>query len=61
MELLGFDKLLHFVVSYLIALVDPALAVLAGVGKEVYDALGGGMADVYDLVADGLGILAAIG
>lgn len=60
MELLGPDKVLHFIVSYLIALVDPALAVLAGVGKEVYDALGGGMADVCDLVADALGILAAL-
>ena len=60
MDILGFDKVLHFVFSYLIALVDPGLAVLAGVGKEVYDALGGGMADVYDLIADGLGILAAL-
>lgn len=60
MNILGPDKLLHFLVSYLIALVEPALAIVAGVGKEIYDALGGGMADVYDLVADGLGILAAL-
>lgn len=60
MNIVGSDKILHFVISYLIALVDPALAVLAGVGKEVYDFFGGGMADVYDLVADGLGILLAL-
>lgn len=60
MNILGFDKVLHFVFSYAIALIDPGLAVLAGVGKEVYDALGGGMADVYDLIADALGILAAL-
>lgn len=60
MGLVGSDKILHFVISYLIALVDPALAVLAGVGKEVYDYFGGGVADIYDLVADGLGILLAL-
>tara|TARA_R110001592_G_scaffold79556_5_gene237686 strand:- start:388 stop:570 length:183 start_codon:yes stop_codon:yes gene_type:complete len=60
MDIFGPDKVLHFVVSFIIALFDPALAVLAGIGKEVYDALGGGVADVYDLVADGLGILAAL-
>lgn len=60
MPVFGADKVLHFLVSYVLALFDPAIAVLAGVGKEVYDALGGGMADVYDLVADALGILAAL-
>ena len=60
MNIVGPDKILHFVISYLIALVDPALAVLAGVGKEIYDFFGGGTADVYDLVADGLGILLAL-
>ena len=60
MNILGFDKVLHFVASYLIALIDPGLAVLAGIGKEVLDALGGGMADVFDLAADALGILAAL-
>jgi hypothetical protein len=60
MNILGVDKFLHFLVSYLIALFDPALAVVAGIGKEVYDAFGGGMADVFDLAADALGILAAL-
>ncbi len=60
MDIVGSDKILHFVISYLIALFDPALAVLAGVGKEVYDFFGGGTADIYDLVADGLGILLAL-
>ena len=60
MEIFGFDKVLHFLVSFFIALFDPALAVLAGVGKEVYDGLGGGTADVFDLVADALGIVTAL-
>ena len=60
MNILGFDKVLHFAISYLIALVDPTLAALAGIGKEVYDALGGGVADVYDLLADALGIFTAL-
>jgi hypothetical protein len=60
MNILGFDKVLHFVFSYLIALIDPGLAALAGIGKEVYDSLGGGVADVYDLMADALGIFAAL-
>lgn len=56
----GFDKILHIVVSYLLARVDPALAVAAGLGKEIYDFFGGGVADAMDLVADGLGILLAL-
>lgn len=56
----GFDTLLHFLVSYLIATVDPVLAIMAGLGKEIYDFFGGGVADVIDLAADALGILAAL-
>ena len=54
------DKFAHFILSYLIALIDPALAVLAGLGKELHDLLGGGTADLLDLVADALGIAAAL-
>ncbi len=60
LEIPGMDKLLHFSISLVIALVEPALAVVAGVGKEVWDALQGGFADPLDLVADGLGILVAL-
>jgi hypothetical protein len=54
------DKLLHAFFSFLLASVDPALAILAGLLKEVYDFFGGGVADVLDLVADAVGILAAL-
>ena len=54
------DKILHFVISFFLALIDPVIAVVAGLGKELWDALTGGMADLGDLVADGLGILLAI-
>lgn len=54
------DKLYHFLVSFILALYDPALAVLAAVGKELLDVLGGGLADLGDLVADALGILFAL-
>lgn len=53
------DKFWHFWISFAIAYFKPGLAVLAGVGKEVYDAFSGGMADAWDLAADGLGIFAA--
>lgn len=60
MEIIGLDKILHIAVSYLLALVDPALAVAAGLGKEIFDLFGGGVADVLDLVADAVGILLAL-
>ena len=59
-EIAGFDKLLHFLVSYAIALSNPLLAFAGGIAKEVYDALGGGTADVLDFAADLAGILAAL-
>jgi hypothetical protein len=58
-DLSGADKFLHLIGSFFLALVDPALAVLAGLGKEIFDTLSGGMADLGDLVADALGILLA--
>jgi hypothetical protein len=51
------DRLLHLFVSFVLALANPFLAAFAGIGKEVYDAMCGGMADVWDLVYDGVGIL----
>lgn len=51
------DLVLHFGVSALIAVFDPALAALAGLLKEGYDAAFGGVASLLDLAADGLGIL----
>ncbi len=53
------DKFWHFWISFFIAFFKPGLAMLAGVGKEVFDALSGGVADAGDLAADGLGIFAA--
>lgn len=47
-------------VSYLLAMIDPALAIAAGLGKETFDFLGGGVADVFDLAADAVGILLAL-
>jgi len=56
----GLDKLVHFVVSFALATIDPLIAVVAGLGKEILDALGAGTPDVLDLLADGLGILSAL-
>ncbi len=55
------DKLLHFLLSYLIALCDPLIALFAGLGKEVWDGLTGlGVASAWDFVADLAGILLAL-
>ncbi len=58
--MIGFDKVLHFVVSFLIGQLSPALAYAAGWGKELYDLATGGFIDIGDLIADGLGVLTAI-
>jgi len=54
--MVGFDKVLHFIFSFAIAMYDPFLSFLAGIGKEFYDGMLGGAADVYDLMADWAGI-----
>ena len=54
------DKFWHFWISFFIAFFKPGLAMVAGVGKEVFDALSGGVADGWDLAADGLGIITAV-
>ncbi|HOZ45422.1 MAG TPA: hypothetical protein PLO37_03285 [Candidatus Hydrogenedentes bacterium] len=56
----GLDKLLHIFVSLIVTLHDPCLAIIAGVGKEVFDVLRGSSADVLDLLADLAGILLAV-
>jgi hypothetical protein len=58
--LIGIDKFWHFVLSFLIGQVSPALAIAAGWGKELFDWASGGMIDVGDLIADGLGVITAI-
>lgn len=60
MGMFGFDKIQHFIASFAITIIDPWLAVLAGIIKEVSDELRGEMADVYDLLADGIGIVTAL-
>jgi len=58
--MIGFDKVLHFVFSFLIGQVSPGLAYFVGWGKEFYDLAMGGIIDIGDLIADGLGVLTAI-
>lgn len=54
--MVDFDKMLHFLFSFIIAMYDPFISFVAGVGKEWGDALFGGVADVCDLLADWAGI-----
>ena len=54
--MVGFDKVLHFLFSFVIAMYDPFISFVAGVGKECGDAVSGGVADLYDLLADWAGI-----
>lgn len=53
------DKILHFWASFAIAMISPALSFGAGIGKEVFDALSGGVASTGDLLADAIGIFVA--
>ncbi len=57
---MGIDKLLHFIVSFALTQIDPVLAAVAGIGKEIWDAANGGYADLADLLADALGIVAGL-
>lgn len=58
--MVGIDKLFHFWLSFFIALAsNPILAGTVGIGKELWDAVAGGVASAGDLAADGLGILFA--
>lgn len=62
MEDLAFapDKLLHFILSFLLACVEPVLALIVGIAKELWDMAFGGVAEWGDLAADALGILFAL-
>lgn len=53
------DKLLHFAVSFTVALFDSTLAWSLGLAKELWDLAGNGQAELADLVADWAGILLA--
>ena len=61
-NLLTSDKALHFLYCYLLATIYLPLAVAFALGKEAYDIKKRGFDrdNVYDLVADGLGILCAL-
>jgi hypothetical protein len=54
------DKFYHFWISFYIAFFKPGLAMIAGVGKELFDLATGGIIDAGDLAADGLGIITAL-
>ncbi len=65
----GFDKLLHFLVCYGIALslclvtqwyVAVAITMFCGVGKELYDKYDYGLFCWKDLLADTLGMASAL-
>ena len=57
---IGPDKGLHFLVSFVLALYSPVFAFLAGLGKEMYDELFGTGFDWADMAANALGILFAL-
>jgi len=61
-KLLTSDKALHFLYCYLLATIYLPLAVAFALGKEAYDIKKRGFSrdNVYDLVADGLGIGLAV-
>lgn len=58
--MIGIDKIYHFIGSFILTFIDPYFAAAVGIGKEIWDALGNGTAELADLVADGLGILFAL-
>ncbi len=57
---IGQDKILHFLISFIIALEDPLFSFVLGLGKEFLDLLGFGVAEFADLIANVLGILFAL-
>lgn len=63
------DKQLHFAISFVITLaisvltnvyIGVAVAIVAGVGKEMCDYYGNGTPEVGDLIADAGGIVLAV-
>ena len=57
---IGQDKILHFLISFILALEDPFFSFILGLGKEFLDLMGFGVAELGDLIANALGILFAI-
>jgi hypothetical protein len=53
------DKVLHFFAAFVLGLIGPGLAIGASFGKEIWDAVSGGVASAGDLIADGFGIFFA--
>ena len=54
----GLDKKKHFYVCLILSILSPILAIIAAVGKEIYDSKQSGNHFCWkDIVADGIGII----
>jgi uncharacterized protein YfiM (DUF2279 family) len=54
----GKDKALHFGVCFVLAAINPIVAILAAIGKEIHDSKQQGNHFCWkDIVADGIGII----
>lgn len=54
----GLDKKKHFFVCLILSIICPILAIIAAIGKEIYDSKQQGKHFCWkDIVADGIGII----
>lgn len=54
----GLDKKKHFFVCLILSIIFPILAIIAAIGKEIYDSKQEGNHFCWkDIVADGIGII----
>ena len=54
----GLDKKKHFYVGLILSIICPILAIIASIGKEIYDSKQQGNHFCWkDIVADGIGII----
>lgn len=54
----GLDKKKHFFVCLILSIICPILAIIAAIGKEIYDSKQQGNHFCWkDIVADGIGII----
>lgn len=54
----GLDKKKHFFVCLILSILSPILAIIAAIGKEIYDSKQQGNHFCWkDIVADGIGII----
>lgn len=54
----GLDKKKHFYVCLILSIICPILAIIAAIGKEIYDSKQQGNHFCWkDIVADGIGII----